>query len=206
MGTSARAGKRNNRRRGLDPAIAAILPTQGEWSEADYFWLANRSNRLIEYSDGWIEVLPTPTDQHQTILLYLYELLLGLVRPLGGKVLVAPLRLRVKPRKFREPDLLFLRRADDPRRSNAYWEGADLVLEVVSPDDPARDLKKKRREYAETGIPEYWIVNAQTECITVLRLEMSTYIEHGVFGRGARATSALFEGWEIDVAAVFDAE
>ena len=39
-----------------------------------------------------------------------------------------------------------------------------------------------------------------------LRLEMSTYIEHGVFGRGARATSALFEGWEIDVAAVFDAE
>ena len=147
-----------------------------------------------------------PTDQHQTILLYLYELFSGLVRPLGGKVLVAPLRLRVKPRKFREPDLLLLRRADDPRRSNAYWEGADLVLEVVSPDDPARDLEKKRREYAETGIPEYWIVDPQTESVTVLRLEMSTYIEHGVFGRDARATSALFEGWEIDVAAVFDAE
>ncbi|WP_221063902.1 Uma2 family endonuclease [Methylomagnum ishizawai] len=30
-------------------------------------------------------------------------------------------------------------------------------MEVVSPDDPKRDRDTKRREYAQTGIPEYWL-------------------------------------------------
>ena len=147
-----------------------------------------------------------PTDQHQTILLYLYQLFAALVQPIGGKVLVAALRLRLKTGKFREPDLLLLLAADDPRRGNAYWTGADLVLEVVSPDDPSRDLVKKRREYAQAGIPEYWIVNPQTETIAVLRLEGTKYMEHGEFGRGAAATSALLVGFVVSVDAVFDAD
>ena len=84
--------------------------------------------------------------------------------------------------------------------------GADLVVEVVSPDKPERDLVDKRDEYAEAQIPEYWIVNPQNETITVLRLEGSGYVEHGVFGRSAIATSVVLEGFSIVVDAVFDAE
>jgi hypothetical protein len=32
-----------------------------------------------------------------------------------------------------------VRDANDPRRQNQYWLGADLVVEIVSPDDPERD-------------------------------------------------------------------
>jgi Uma2 family endonuclease len=63
----------------------------------------------------------------------------------------------------------------------------------------------QRRDYAQAGIPEYWIVNPQTDTITVLRLEGTKYAEHGVFGRGAAATSALLANFEVDVDAVFDA-
>lgn len=52
--------------------IAELLPEQGSWSEADYLWLTNRTNRLIEYTDGYIEVLPMPTRTHQKILRYLF--------------------------------------------------------------------------------------------------------------------------------------
>jgi Uma2 family endonuclease len=38
---------------------------------------------------------------------------------------------------------------NDPRRQDAYWLGAGLVIEIVSPDDPERDTKVKRREYAQ---------------------------------------------------------
>ena len=120
--------------------------------------------------------------------------------------MIAALRLRIRSGKFREPDLLLLRDAQDPRRENRFWQGADLVLEVVSPDKPERDLVTKRGDYAEAGIPEYWIVNPQTETITVLRLEGEAYAEHGVFGRGATATSALLEGFAVEVDLVFDAE
>jgi Uma2 family endonuclease len=159
----------------LDMLLPEILPAQGEWTEEHYLWLTDDSNRLIEFTDGYLEVLPMPTDNHQTILLYLYEQFVAFLRPRGGKVLVAALRLRIQPGKFREPDLLLLRDANDARRQNRFWLGADLVLEVVSPEKPERDLVVKRGDYAEAGIPEYWIVNPETEAITVLRLEGGAY-------------------------------
>lgn len=120
-------------------------------------------------------------------------------------MLTAPLRLRLATERFREPDLLLLLAADDPRRHNEYWEGADLVIEVVSPDAPQRDLVTKRAEYAQLGIPEYWIIDPRSERITVLQLNDGAYQEHGVFRRGDVATSALLSELHIAVAAVFDA-
>lgn len=134
--------------------LATLLPAQGEWSEADYAWLTDHTNHLVEYDHGHIEVLPMPTDRHQTIVLYLYGLFLAWLRPFGGKVLVAPLRLRLAAGIYREPALLLLCSAADPRRGDVYWEGADLVLEVVSPNDRQRDLVHKRAEYAAAAIPE----------------------------------------------------
>jgi Uma2 family endonuclease len=206
MATLRRTAERTDNKKEFDREIAALLPDQGEWSEEDYLWLTNHTNRLIEFSNGRIEVLPMPTEKHQAILSYLFLAFHAFVHPIGGKVFFAALRLRLRTGKFREPDLLLLRSADDPRRGNAYWEGADLVVEVVSPDDPNRDLVKKRREYAQAGIPEYWIVNPQTETIAVLRLEGAKYREHGLFGRGTTATSALLAGFEVGTDAVFDAE
>ena len=107
--------------------------------------------------------------------------------------------------KFREPDLLLLRDRKDPRYQDRYWLGADLVVEVVSPDYPARDLVEKRADYAEARIPEYWIVDPRDESITVLALEGEVYVEHGRFGRGDSVASVLLEGLEADVTAVFDA-
>lgn len=190
----------------VDAFVLEVLPAQGQWSEDDYLWLTDHTTRLIEFSNGYIEELPMPTDQHQTILLFLYELLAAFVKPLGGKVLVAPLRLKIRDRTFREPDIVLVRSASDTRRQNRFWLGADMVVEIVSPDKPERDFVEKRHDYAEVQVPEYWIVNPQDETITVLRLEDSTYTEHGSFGRGASATSVLLNGFGVSVSAVFDAE
>ena len=118
----------------------------------------------------------------------------------------AALRLRIRPGKFREPDLLLVLSATDPRRQNRFWTGADLALEVVSPDKPERDLVDKRGDYAEARVPEYWIVNPQTETITVLRMDGDAYVEAGNFRRGELAASHLLEGFAVDVKAVFDAD
>lgn len=189
----------------VDDLLLDLLPLQGHWSEEAYLWLTDYSNRLIEFTEGYIEVLPMPTDSHQTILAFLYELFLGFVRASGGKVLFAPLRLRIRERKFREPDILLVRDADDPRRQNRYWLGADLVVEIVSPDKPERDLVEKRGDYAEAGIPEYWIVNPDDDTVTVLRLDGDTYTEHGLFRRGDTADSCTLTDFSVDVSSVFDA-
>jgi Uma2 family endonuclease len=179
---------------------------QGLWTQAQYFKLTDHSRRLLEFTDGYLEVLPMPTDRHQVISRFLLFALFAFVQQLGGTVLYAPLRLQIRAGKFREPDLLLVRDVHDPRRQNRFWLGADLVVEVVSPDDPERDTHMKRVDYAEAGIPEYWIVNPIDETITVLTLGGDAYTAHGVFRRGAQASSALLSGFVLSVAEVFDAQ
>ncbi len=186
--------------------LEQILPAQGEWSEEEYLVLTGRRNRLVEFTDGFLEVLPMPTDKHQSLLKFLFLAFYGFVESRGGKVQFAPLRLQIRPGKFREPDLLMLISAADSRRQNRFWLGADLALEVVSEEKPERDLIDKRGDYAEGQVPEYWIVNPQTETITVLHLRGEAYEEAGIYGRGASAASRLLPEFSIAVAAVFDAD
>jgi len=209
--------------------LLELLPPQGRWDDDAYLWLTERTARLLELADGRIEVLPMPTDEHQDMLQTLFLALLVYTQAHGGKVHFAPLRLRIRAGKFREPDLLLLHDATDPRRSNRFWSGADLVVEVVSPDGAERDLTDKVSDhsgceltdkvsdhsgceltdkvfdYAEAGVPEYWIVEPVAGTITVLRLDGDRYLTHGVFGRGATATAATLPGFAVSVGTVLDA-
>jgi Uma2 family endonuclease len=191
----------------LSWTVVPLLPSQGDWGEEEYLWLAGRTNKLVELSDGYIEVLPMPSPKHQKIVLFLYRLLFSFVeRRSLGRLLVAPLSVRLWSDKFREPDLIFILAEHFDYEQEDCWNGADLVVEVASPSNPEHDLETKRAEYAQAGIPEYWIVNPQNETVTVLRLEDDTYLEHGVFRRGGTATSALLEGFAVSVDATLDAE
>ena len=183
-----------------------ILDRQGSWTEREYLALTDHTNRLVEFTDGFLEPLPMPTDYHQAILKFLLYKFDGFLSPLGGTVQFAALRLRIRKGKFREPDLLMLLSAADPRRQNRYWTGADLVVEVVSPDKPQRDLVDNRHDYAEGGVPEYWIVNPINESILVLVLKKKKYRRLGNFVRGDMARSSLLEGFTISVDQVFDAD
>jgi Uma2 family endonuclease len=148
-----------------------------------------------------------PTELHQRIVLFLYRALHAVASAARlGVVLVAPLRVRLWPGKYREPDVVFMLAERGESRHNLYWEGADLVMEVVSDDDRRRDVETKRFEYAQAGIPEYWIVDPSHGRITVLRLVGDHYAAHGEFPRGTRASSALLPAFSVDVNEALSAE
>lgn len=185
--------------------LADVMPSQGAWTEEQYLVFTDHTNRRVEFTDGRLEPRPMPTDKHQAILGLLFKAFDRFVEPRGGKVRFSGLRLKVRDGKFREPDLLLVLSANDPRRQNRFWTGADLALEVVSRDKKHRDLIEKRGDYAEGEVPEYWIVNPEDETITVLRLEGGAYIEAGTYRRGESAASCLLAGFVVDVSAIFDA-
>lgn len=186
--------------------MAYLYPFQGEWSEDSYLNL--HTNRLIEFDNGFLEFLPMPTLAHQLMVLYLYRVFDVFVQERGlGRVLTAPLRVRLWAKKYREPDIIFLASKRLEKTKGDYPDGADLVMEVVSGgvDDRYRDLVEKREEYAQAGIAEYWIVDPEQKRITVLHLSGKKYGVHGEFGEGERATSPLLDGFEVEVTAVFAA-
>ena len=188
----------------LDALVCGSMPPQGCWSDEQYLWLTDRTRRPIEFTDGRIEALPMPTATHQAIIVFLVDLFNAHLKPRGGFVLCSGLRMRVREGKFREPDLLMLRDRSDPRNQDRYWLGADVVVEVVSPDDPDRDLVEKRIDYAEAAVPEYWIVDPRFETVAVLTLADGACVEQRTFARGDAATSRLLDGFAVDVAALFD--
>jgi Uma2 family endonuclease len=115
-----------------DDVLREILPPQGAWSEEEYLVLTDHRSRLVEFTDGFLEPLPVPTDEHQSLLKFLFLAFFAFFEQRGGTVQFAPLRLRIRPGKFREPDLLVVLSAADRRRQNRFWDGADLTVEVVS--------------------------------------------------------------------------
>ena len=111
-------------------------------------------------------------------------------------------------RRSREPDIAVLFDRDDPRRGPEEWDGADVVMEVVSPDDPDRDHDAKREDYAAAGVPEYWIVDPRERTredprgrtVRVLTLDGGAYRE-AVFEDGETAAGPALPGFAVDVAA-----
>ena len=186
--------------------IAWLYPAQGQWSKGDYFNLSAETNRLIEFSDGHIKVLPMPTVSHQRIVAFLYRTLWAFTSIRGlGTVLFAALPMRLREDKYCEPDILFMLTANSDRIHEQFWQGADLVMEVVS-EDRRHDMEVKRVEYAEAGIPEYWIVDPRESKILVLVLEGDTYVVHGEFTTEQIATSRLLPGFAVNVADAISAK
>jgi Uma2 family endonuclease len=182
--------------------IARFYPRQGDWTEGAFLTL--KAERGIELVNGHLEFLPMPTKLHQVILMFLLRELDSFVaRGPGGLVLPAGFRVRVGPARFREPDVVYFAPEHLAWCREDFGEGADLVMEIVSADNPSRDLTDKRNDYAHAGIREYWIADPRDSSISVLKLEGDHYVHHTAGKPGQTVASALLPGFSVDVAKAF---
>ncbi|MCC7474494.1 MAG: Uma2 family endonuclease [Pirellulales bacterium] len=188
--------------------VATLFPEQGEWLEEQYLELTDHSKRRIEFIDGRLEFLPMPTDIHETLVEFLFFALREFVEKRNlGKVRWTGIRLRIRAKQYRLPDIIFLHKDNFCARHNRAWEGADLVMEVVSdaPKDRQRDYEDKLLAYAEAKVAEYWIVDFERQVVIVQRLEGDRYAIDGEYTPGQQATSVLLDGFCVDVASLFAA-
>lgn len=184
--------------------LASEYPLQGWWTEREYLAYTD-GRRGIEFNSGLLEFLPLPTRTHQEVIQLLFLLLREYLSKSKGAVWMAGIRVRTLANKIREPDVVAMRDRDDPRAGERVFEGADLVMEVVSDDADGRnrDYIEKRAEYEQAGFPEYWIVDPIERRVTVLALREGKYVEHCVALDGANAVSALLPGLTVAVTPLF---
>ena len=187
-----------------DVADVFALPVQGEWGEADLLRILH-VNGFIEWTDGRLEFLPMPSILHQRLIKFLFRLLFSAVEETGrGEVLPGPFNVDVLPGKWREPDLAVMLAENAHRVGDESWQGADLVVEVVSPDDPRRDYERKRSEYAAAGIREYWIIDPRHRRFLLLSLDGDAYREAAVAEGTGAVASVLLDGLSVDLADLFN--
>ena len=194
---------------------AALYPRQGEWTEEEYFEIRERSDRRIEFVRGYLDFHDMTEWVHAVLCRWLFRWLDREAEAAGGgATFFSPVTVQLEPGELdREPDVFVLR--PGVRFAGQRFPGADKVLlaiEVVSPSRPSvqRDRVTKRAEYAEAGIPEYWIVDRRhPEGPQVLVLTLpdgaDEYAEAGVYSPGDAAASVALPGLICDVAALFSA-
>ena len=102
-----------------------------------------------------------------------------------------------KDAQNRYPDLVVLREEHLPliqRRATITLKMPPvLVVEVVSPGDTnhERDHNRKREQYQQLGIPEYWLIDPEQQTVMVLELQTG-YREIGAFRGSDRIESRTF--------------
>ncbi|NEQ41626.1 MAG: Uma2 family endonuclease [Okeania sp. SIO3I5] len=172
----------------------------------------DNSEKFYELFNGELIEVPQESGLNVEIANFLFlkfALLLGhrRVRSQGLE-----LEVRGEP-KNRYPDLTIIREEHIQQLSKRNtirlsMSPALLVVEVVNSGELQRekDYIAKRIQYQDCGIPEYWIVDPETQSILVLELTGKSYIEIGSFSGNDLVFSPGFRLINLKVSAVFDRE
>lgn len=180
---------------------ATVAASPRRWTYADYCAIPDDGLRY-EVIRGELLVAPAPKTIHQDILLALAFVLVGFVkRSEIGKIMVAPVDVRLVPDSTVQPDLIFVRTDRLEIINENFVEGApDLVVEILSDSTAARDRSAKRDLYADNGVPFYWIIAPRTRSIEEYRLTEGSYQLMQRKEHGEVFEPAIFSGLSIAVA------
>lgn len=187
--------------------VAAFFPAQGRWSEVAYLDLPDDDGPRCELVRGRLELLPPPTDFHECVADFLADRLKAVLSRWnvhsGGYRIRSRSRVPRQPNDFRYPDVIAT--LDRDGWGTKFATAATLVAEVVSGEtsDRDRDLIDKRRDYAEAGVPEYWVVDPEATEVIIYRLASDGYEEAARYGAGQTAVSVAVDGLTVDIDELF---
>ena len=177
--------------------------TVGFTSFEEYLDTDIQMEGLYELIDGELVQLPTESELNTAIAQYLFLQLVSSGVPFRLiKLYQCEIEVpKIKPKDplNRYPDLVVLRPehlAFTQKRLTIRLDmpAPQLIVEVVSPGQTnrERDYVRKRDQYAAASLPEYWLIDPEQQCITVLTLEDGHYQEVGIFQGRDRVVSLEF--------------
>jgi Uma2 family endonuclease len=183
--------------------IVCLFPRQGEWTEEAYLRLPE-TNRIIELSEGRLIISPSPTNRHQEIVGKLHLLIGSYVFSNNlGKVLMAPMDVRLKKGIVRRPDIIFMSNEHLNRITNKRWGVPDLAIEVTSPGTKKEDRKDKYSEYENAGIKEYWIIDPDKQTVEIFELHAKRYSAIGTFHESDIIKSRIIKDFSFIAKSIF---
>lgn len=148
-------------------------------------WAALSEDDEGELVDGRLVEEEVPEPEHEAIISWLIGTLRLWVIQRGGFVFGSELKLAVRPRRGRKPDLsVYLPGGPVPRRRGVVRVPPGIIVEVISasPRDVRRDRIEKPDEYAAFGVRFYWLIDPVARTLEIFEL--------GADGRYARALGA----------------
>ena len=186
----------------LKPRTGARLSVEEFMELPDTF-----DKRKMELDEGELYIMPRPRIGHQFLqaltMLHTGNYLDGFDDPPADVFHDVIVALSLENRVLFSPDLVVILQGSNAVVTDRMVEGPpDIVVEILS-SDRRRDLVRKRRVYAEAGVPEYWIFDPRADTATLLELRGGEYVERAVLTADDTLTMPLLPGLAIPLADVF---
>lgn len=188
----------------------ADLDVNKVYTYADYFkWHFEERVELIK---GRIfKMSPAPNRVHQTLSAEISGQLWSFLKRQKCQVFSAPFDVRL-PRKSKDdkdiitvlqPDICVI--CDLSKLDDRGCIGApDIVVEILSPGNNAKELKNKYEVYEESGVKEYWVVSPQDNTFIIYTLINGKYDASRLMVAGDVVTSSVLDGFSLNLTELFE--
>lgn len=178
-------------------------------SYEEFMEIYENSNTRMEYINGEIFVLSSPSIFHQAILGDLYVAFKEFFKGKKCKPFVAPFdvhfrKVDIDVPDVMQPDLIVLCDIENNINEKGKYMGTPtLTLEILSPSTRSKDMVLKLNTFMRSGVSEYWIVDPENQRIMTYNFVNYEIDKSEVYKRGEIARSVIFDGMEVNIDQLF---
>ena len=189
-----------------------LLDLDKKYSYADYLtWQFQDKLELIK---GKIfKMSPAPSTSHQKVSGNLHGMMWNKFKQHPCNLFAAPFDVRLLDKKKSsldqeiytvvQPDLCVI--CDEDKIDERGAIGApDLVIEILSPGNPNKEMKYKYDLYEEAGVLEYWIVNPADKTVFIYVLKENQFIGMHPLIEEDTIQSRLFPELDFKLESIFN--
>ena len=155
-------------------------------------YLANAPDSKCDLIDGQYFHHSPASKKHVTLRQFLVPIINSFVIKHNlGLVLSENFPVKLDEKNWREPDIVFIPNTQLEFLHDTIFIGTpEFIIEIISEDSKLRDKIRKRAEYEEIGVKEYWILDPHSrENSIFLKLKKKKYEDIHFSGNKLEVTS-----------------
>ena len=179
-------------------------------SYEEFMEIYEKSELRMEYINGEIIILSSPSTFHQDISGNLHVLFRNYLKGKPCKVFYAPFDVHFWKKDFKYPDVMQLDiliacdLEDTVNEKGRYMGTPTLVVEILSPSTRSRDMVDKLNIYMVSGVKEFWVVDPQKRTVLVYVFKDIQIDEYVSYKMDELIRSYWFDNLEVSIKDVFD--
>lgn len=179
-------------------------------SYEEFMEIYEKSTLRMEFINGEIYLLASPTIGHQEILGRLYIMFNEYFKRKKCRVFLAPFDVHFRKKDFKEPDvmqpdvLVACDLENNVTEKGRYMGTPTLVVEILSDSTRSKDMIDKLNTYRLSGVKEYWIVDLKQDNVIVYSFADCEIDKYKTYERGEVAQSMVFNGLSAEMESLFN--
>lgn len=142
-------------------------------SYEEFMEIYEKSDLRMEYINGEIVILSSPSIFHQDISSNLHMIFKNYLEGKPCKVFYAPFDVHFYKKDFKDPDvmqpdlLIACDLENNVTEKGRYMGTPALVVEILSTGTRSRDMVDKLNTYMLSGVREYWVIDRKAQTVLV---------------------------------------